>query len=39
MFGRLVLGGLPRLQLPVEEVTAAFDALKRPNEVFEGQLT
>jgi threonine dehydrogenase-like Zn-dependent dehydrogenase len=31
----LKLGELPRLTLPVEEVSAAFEALRRPREVFQ----
>lgn len=37
--GRLVLGGLPRLELPVERVAEGFAALKRPAEVLQVSLT
>jgi threonine dehydrogenase-like Zn-dependent dehydrogenase len=33
--GELVLGGLPRLTVPVEEAAAGFDALRRPEEVLQ----
>ncbi|HXG40808.1 MAG TPA: zinc-binding dehydrogenase [Candidatus Limnocylindrales bacterium] len=33
--GRLVLGGLPRLTLPVESVAEAFEALGRPADVLQ----
>jgi threonine dehydrogenase-like Zn-dependent dehydrogenase len=39
MGGGLVLGGLPRLTLPVEQVAAGFDALKRPDEVLQVALS
>lgn len=35
----LILGGLPRLVLPVEEAPAAFDALARPAEVLQVALS
>jgi threonine dehydrogenase-like Zn-dependent dehydrogenase len=37
--GRLVLGGLPRLTLPVEQAAAGFEALHRPAEVLQVALT
>jgi hypothetical protein len=37
--GQLVLGGLPRLTLPVERVAEGFDALTRPAEVLQVALT
>jgi NADPH:quinone reductase-like Zn-dependent oxidoreductase len=33
--GRLILGGLPRLTFPVEQVAEAFDALTRPAEALQ----
>ena len=33
--GRVVLGGLPRHELPVEEASAGFAALRRPAEVLQ----
>jgi NADPH:quinone reductase-like Zn-dependent oxidoreductase len=36
--GAIQLGALPRLTLPVEAVSAAFDALKRPHEVLQTAL-
>jgi threonine dehydrogenase-like Zn-dependent dehydrogenase len=33
--GTVVLGGLPRKELPVEDARAAFDALRRPAEVLQ----
>jgi threonine dehydrogenase-like Zn-dependent dehydrogenase len=36
---RLVLGGLPRLTLPVEEAAAGFDALSRPDEILQVDFT
>ena len=33
--GAIRLGGLPRTTLPVEDVAAAFEALRRPREVFQ----
>lgn len=36
--GRLVLGGLPRTTVKVEEAAAGFDALKRPDEVLQVEL-
>lgn len=36
--GQLTLGGLPRLELPVDQVAEGFAALKRPNEVLQVQL-
>ena len=33
--GKVVLGGLPRLELPVEEASAGFAALQRPAEVLQ----
>jgi hypothetical protein len=37
--GRLRLGGLPRLTLPVERVAEAFHALERPAEVLQTVLS
>ena len=37
--GALVLGGLPRLTLPVERVAEGFEALKRPDEVLQVALS
>jgi NADPH:quinone reductase-like Zn-dependent oxidoreductase len=37
--GQLVLGGLPRLTLPVEEAAHGFAALQRPGEVLQVALT
>jgi threonine dehydrogenase-like Zn-dependent dehydrogenase len=37
--GRVRLGSLPRLTLPVERAAEAFDALTRPREVFQTVLT
>jgi NADPH:quinone reductase-like Zn-dependent oxidoreductase len=37
--GQLVLGGLPRLSLPVEQVAEGFAALSRPAEVLQVELT
>lgn len=37
--GRLVLGGLPRLRLPVEEAARGFEALTRPDKVLQVGLT
>jgi NADPH:quinone reductase-like Zn-dependent oxidoreductase len=37
--GQLVLGGLPRLRLPVERAADGFAALARPNEVLQVQLS
>lgn len=37
--GQLVLGGLPRLRLPVERAADGFAALGRPNEVLQVQLS
>ena len=36
--GRLVLGGLPRISVPVEDAASGFDALKRPDEVLQVEL-
>ena len=33
--GRLTLGGLPRLTLPVEEAATGYEALKQPDEVLQ----
>ena len=33
--GQVVLGGLPRHELPVEEASAAFAALRRPGEILQ----
>jgi NADPH:quinone reductase-like Zn-dependent oxidoreductase len=33
--GRVVLGGLPRHELPVEEASAGFAALRRPGEILQ----
>lgn len=37
--GRIKLGSLPRLSLPVERAADAFDALTRPTEVFQTTLS
>ena len=37
--GQLSLGGLPRITFPIEEAAAAFDALRRPREVFQVALS
>jgi len=37
--GSLVLGGLPRLRLPVEQAAAGFAALQRPDEALQVALT
>lgn len=37
--GSVQLGGLPRLNLPVERVADAFESLKRPAEVLQAALT
>jgi hypothetical protein len=33
--GRIVLGGLPRHELPVEQASAGFAALRRPADVLQ----
>jgi NADPH:quinone reductase-like Zn-dependent oxidoreductase len=35
----VILGGLPRLSVPVERAAEAFDALKRPDEVLQAALS
>lgn len=37
--GTLVLGGLPRLTVPVEEAARGFEALRRPDEVLQVALS
>jgi NADPH:quinone reductase-like Zn-dependent oxidoreductase len=35
MEGRVVLGGLPRVTVPIEEVGRGFEALRRPDEILQ----